>query len=139
MAQAGKTAAIVPERLGPKTRFKFRCDKEVPCFTKCCKGTDILLTPYDIVRLKKRLGLSSEEFLALYTDPRLLEKTDLPVIVLKKMEAQEEACPFVREDGCIIYTDRPTACRYYPLGVASLSYREDVDGKDFFFFVHEPH
>jgi hypothetical protein len=38
-----------------------------------------------------------------------------------------------------VYEDRPTTCRYYPLGVASLSHKEDVDGGEFYFFVNEPH
>jgi hypothetical protein len=97
------------------------------------------LTPYDIIRLKNRLQLSSEEFIALYTDVQLLEKTDLPVVTLKLLDDEQQSCPFVRDDGCIIYEDRPTTCRYYPLGVASLSYKEDADKSGFYFFVNEPH
>jgi Fe-S-cluster containining protein len=132
-------AGIEPVRLGPGSRFKFKCHKGVKCFTKCCRGINILLTPYDIVRLKNRLKLSSEEFLAIYTSPQLLEKTDLPVVTLKLLDDEEKSCPFVKEDGCMIYEDRPTACRYYPLGVASLSHKEDADGDEFYFFVNEPH
>lgn len=131
-------ASIVPQRLGLQNRFKFKCHTEISCFTQCCRGTNIILTPYDIIRLKHRLGLSSEEFLTLYTVPQILEKTDLPVVTLRLLEDQGNECPFVREDGCLVYTDRPTACRYYPLGVASLSHKEDADG-GFYFFVHEPH
>ena len=85
------------------------------------------------------MNLSSEEFLAIYTDLHLLEKTDLPMVTLKLMEDQGNACPFVREDGCIVYQDRPTTCRYYPLGVASLSHKEGADDEGFYFFVNEPH
>jgi Fe-S-cluster containining protein len=137
---------IEPVRLSLKSRFTFRCHPGVSCFTQCCRGINIILTPYDIIRLKNRLGLSSEQFLSMYTEPKLLEKTDLPVVSLKLMDDDRQSCPFVRDDGCILYSDRPTACRYYPLGVASLSHREEdtedaaaSDGKDFFFFVNEPH
>lgn len=139
MTESNRMAGIVPERLGPQSRFKFRCHKEVSCFTECCRGTNIILTPYDIIRLKNRLGISSEEFLILYTTPQLLEKTDLPMVTLRLLEDQGDACPFVREDGCIVYTDRPTTCRYYPTGVASLSHKEGVDESGFYFFVNEPH
>ena len=139
MPHNNKMADIVPERLGANSRFKFRCHKDVKCFTKCCRGINIILTPYDIVRMKNRLGLSSEEFLTLYTSPQLLEKTDLPVVTLKLLDDDLSSCPFVRDDGCIIYQDRPTTCRYYPLGVASLSHKEGVDEDGFFFFVNEPH
>jgi len=133
-----KDAGIPPVKLGPDSSFKFECHKGVKCFTTCCKGINIMLTPYDIVRLKNRLNLSSTEFLAIYTVPELLEKTDLPVVTLKLMDDDDQSCPFVREDGCIVYEDRPSACRYYPLGVASLSHKEDIDD-EFYFFVHESH
>lgn len=132
-------AGIEPVKFGPENRFRFRCHKGVKCFTTCCRGINIILTPYDIVRLKNRLGLSSGEFLAVYTVPQLLEKTDLPVVTLKLLDDELESCPFVKEDGCMVYEDRPTTCRYYPLGVASLSHKEGADGEGFYFFVNEPH
>ncbi|MFZ5563398.1 MAG: YkgJ family cysteine cluster protein [Thermodesulfobacteriota bacterium] len=142
-SSGGATAVINPVRFGMENRFVFECHKGVSCFTTCCRGINILLTPYDIVRLKNRLGLSSSEFLAIYTEPHLLEKTDLPVVSLKLLDDEQSSCPFVRDDGCIVYEDRPTACRYYPLGVATLSHKEDEggvpDGEGFFFFVNEPH
>jgi len=134
-------AGIEPIRLGRHHRFKFRCHSGVGCYTQCCRGINIILTPYDILRLKNRLGLSSDEFLAVYTVPQLLEKTDLPVVTLRLLEDDPQSCPFVRDEGCIVYADRPTTCRYYPLGIASLSYKDDPTDQDdgFFFFVNEPH
>jgi Fe-S-cluster containining protein len=134
-----RSAGIAPVRIGLKSRFRFKCHKGVSCFTRCCRGITITLTPYDIILLKNRLGLSSEAFLSLYTEPHLLEKTDLPVVNLKLLDDDQQSCPFVREDGCIVYQDRPTTCRYYPLGVASLVHREGADDEGFFFFVNEPH
>ncbi|MDA8142158.1 MAG: YkgJ family cysteine cluster protein [Desulfobacteraceae bacterium] len=135
----GHNSIINPTRLGYNSRFQFKCHPGISCFTQCCRGISIMLTPYDIIRLKTRLGLSSEEFLAIYTEPHLLEKTDLPMVTLKHLDDGKESCPFVREDGCIIYQDRPTACRYYPLGVATLQHKEGADDDGFFFFVNEPH
>jgi hypothetical protein len=135
---------IQPLRLGPNSRFTFRCHKDVKCFTQCCRGINIILTPYDIIRLKRRLRLSSEEFLSVYTELQMLEKTDIPVVTLKLLdedgsEAGKKACPFVKPEGCMVYEDRPTSCRYYPLGVASLAYKDDPDGEEFFFMVREAH
>ncbi len=133
-------ARIEPVRLGMGDKFKFECHKGVSCFTKCCRGIKIMLTPYDVIRLKNRLELSSEEFLAIYTDINLLEKTDLPVVTMKLLDDELTSCPFVRDEGCLIYEDRPTTCRYYPLGVASLSHKdENPEEDDFFFIVKEPH
>ncbi len=144
----GKKSEILPVQLGYDSRFRFRCHKGISCFTKCCRGIDIMLTPYDILTLRKRLELSSEEFLAIYTELKLLQKADLPIVTMKLLDDEQKSCPFVRdEEGCIIYKDRPTTCRYYPLGMGSLSYtghsndaEDDADENDaFFFMVKEDH
>jgi len=135
----GQAASIEPVRLNHKSRFTFECHKMVKCFTKCCRGINIVLTPYDIIRLKNRMQLPSDEFLTVYTKPELLEKTDLPVVTLKMLDDEQDSCPFVRDDGCLVYEDRPSSCRYYPLGVASLSHKEGADDEGFYFFVHESH
>ena len=131
-------ANIPPVQLTANSRFKFECHKDLACFTSCCRGINITLTPYDIVRLKNRLQLSSDDFLAIYTELHLLEKTDLPVVTLKMLDDEDASCPFVRDDGCIVYKDRPTTCRYYPLGVGSLSNKEQ-QAEGFYFFINEPH
>jgi hypothetical protein len=130
---------IPPVRLGYQSRFKLECHPGVSCFTQCCRGIDIILTPYDIIQLKHRLELDSEQFLAIYTEPHMMEKTDLPVVTLRLLDDEARSCPFVRDEGCLVYTDRPTACRYYPIGMASLMHKEGADDEGFFFFVHEPH
>ena len=141
-----KKSEILPVQLGYDSKFHFKCHKGISCFTKCCRGIDIMLTPYDILTLRKRLELSSEEFLAIYTDLKLLKKADLPIVTMKLLDDEQKSCPFVRDDrGCIIYDDRPTTCRYYPLGMGSLSYADNTDdSKDdendaFFFMVKEAH
>jgi Fe-S-cluster containining protein len=139
MTSNDATAAIPPVRLSLKNQFKFRCHPGISCFTRCCRGINIMLTPYDILRLKKRLGISSEEFLKIYTVPQLLEKTDLPVVTLRLLDDSDNSCPFVREDGCLVYDDRPTTCRYYPLGVAALSHQQGADDEGFYFLIDEPH
>jgi len=136
-----KKSEIPPEQLSMGSRFQFNCHKNVKCFTDCCRGIDIMLTPYDILTLKKKLQLSSEEFLAVFTTPQILEKADLPVVTLKLLDDERKSCPFVEDEkGCAIYADRPTTCRYYPLGVGSLSYSGEKGEKDeFFFTVKEAH
>lgn len=136
-----KTSGIPPEQMGLKSKFKFKCYKDVKCFTDCCRGIDIMLTPYDILTMCAKLDLSSEEFLAVFTTPRILESADLPVVTLKLLDDDRKSCPFVDDkDGCAVYEDRPTTCRYYPLGVGSLSYSGEQGEKDeFFFTVKEAH
>jgi hypothetical protein len=47
--------------------FRFHCSPGVACFTRCCADVTIALTPYDVIRLKNALGISSDAFLEKYT------------------------------------------------------------------------
>lgn len=132
---------IIPEQLTYQSRFRFNCHKGVSCFTDCCRGIDIMLTPYDIMTMRKRLDLTSEEFLSYFTDLRILEKADIPIVTMKLLDDERKSCPFVQDgEGCAIYEDRPSTCRYYPLGMGSLSYASELEEQDeFFFMVKEAH
>ncbi len=105
---------IVPTILELGSTLKFRCYKGISCFNACCKNADITLTPYDIIRLKQRLGKSSAELLKEHTVPFQMDQDGLPGVKLRTTD--EGACLFMNEEGCSVYEDRPTACRYYPLG-----------------------
>jgi Fe-S-cluster containining protein len=136
-----KMDAVVPTKLTLDTKFRFRCHKGLQCFTKCCSNIDILLTPYDILTLKKRMGLSSGEFLSHYTYVKIDEKSSHPFVMLKMLDDKEKKCPFVTSEGCTIYSDRPANCRYYPIGQGTLK-KEGKNGpgeEEFYFFVQEPH
>lgn len=135
---------VQPSRLDPETKFKFRCHKDIKCFTKCCSNIDIMLTPYDVLRLKNRLKMSSEEFLEKYTFSKIDEKSSHPYIYLKMNKDEKRGCPFVSfPEGCAIYTDRPVSCRYYPIGQATLKKGIGSSGQgiheEFYFFVKEKH
>jgi Fe-S-cluster containining protein len=104
-------------RLGPDDRFTFACDKSLDCFTRCCRDVSIVLTPYDILRLRRALGMDSSEFLRLHTISPFTADQKLPIVLLK-MDSVDARCPFVSEEGCRVYASRPWACRMYPLGLA---------------------
>jgi Fe-S-cluster containining protein len=101
-------------RMDPEHRFLFKCGPGVACFTQCCQDINIVLTPYDVIRLKRALGISSDEFLDKYT--LIMPKKDrlIPLVVLK-MNEEDKRCPFVSPKGCVVYDHRPWACRMYPL------------------------
>ncbi len=131
---------ILPEKLTLDSRLKFECHPGVSCFTACCHNIKIILTPYDILILRKRLGIPAHEFISRYTQPTYLEKTDMPGVQIKLTE-DKKACPFVTPDGCTVYSDRPSACRYYPVGMADFHEggSNDAAEEKFFFIVKEPH
>ncbi|MCL4401352.1 MAG: YkgJ family cysteine cluster protein [Acidobacteria bacterium] len=92
--------------------FLFECRPDLDCYTRCCRDVSIVLTPYDVLRLKRALGMDSSEFLERHTISPFAAGQKIPVRLLK-MGPQ---CPFVGPDGCAVYPHRPWACRMYPLG-----------------------
>jgi Fe-S-cluster containining protein len=90
--------------------------------------------------MKNRLGLTCDQFLAIYTKPEMLARTRLPVVIMKMLDDEKESCPFVTPEGCTIYEDRPLSCRYYPMGSAAFREQEiQPTGEDFYFMVREAH
>jgi Fe-S-cluster containining protein len=122
------------------SEFKFRCHNDISCFTKCCSRTNILLTPYDIIRIKDRLGISSGDFLEKYTYTYIDEEISHPYAVLKMMDDNKGKCPFVAPEGCSIYEDRPSNCRYYPVGQGLMIVDSDKGPvkEEFYFFIRDP-
>lgn len=104
-------------RMGLDDRFTFRCGRELDCFTECCRDVTIVLTPYDVLRLKRSLGIDSSEFLDKYTLSPCFPGQKFPLVILKMAEDTRK-CQFLRAEGCGVYKDRPWACRMYPLGTA---------------------
>jgi uncharacterized protein len=102
------------ERMDADHAFQFNCSPGVACFTQCCRDVTIVLTPYDVLRMKNSLRISSEKFLDEYT--LIFQKSNklIPLVVLK-MGDRDKRCVFVTGEGCSIYEDRPWPCRMYPL------------------------
>ena len=119
--------------------FCFECGPHVPCFTECCGKLQLSLTPYDTLRLRKRLGLSSGEFMDRHADIRLRTMHGFPELMLKMSENEGRKCPFVTDSGCSVYEDRPGACRIYPLGRASKKHPMTGEPQEFYFTVREDH
>ncbi|PIE57935.1 MAG: Fe-S oxidoreductase [Desulfobulbus propionicus] len=95
--------------------FHFHCHPGVSCFLICCHQVDLCLYPYDLIRLKTRLGLSSEEFLKRHVLVTEGSHPFFPGLMLKLSDKPNNPCPFLLKEGCSVYTDRPSACRTYPL------------------------
>ena len=128
---------LVP--LGYDESFRFSCTRQVLCFNACCRDLNQFLTPYDILRLKGHLEISSEEFLAKYTMQHVGPQTGLPVVSLKGVPDRDWACPFVAPEGCSVYENRPSSCRSYPLTRLALRNRETGRIEEHYFLMKEPH
>ncbi len=103
------------EKLDAERRFPFACHRELACWNSCCVNESLFLTPYDLLRLKNRLGITSGRLL----DERVATGFDpafgAPLVRLQ-MTPESGRCPFAGPEGCAVYEDRPTACRVFPLG-----------------------
>mmetsp|Transcript_3399 Transcript_3399/g.2001 ORF Transcript_3399/g.2001 Transcript_3399/m.2001 type:complete len:242 (+) Transcript_3399:292-1017(+) len=119
--------------------FRFSCSQNVPCFNECCKNLNQFLTPYDVLRLKNYLSLSSSQFLERYTTQEIGAETGLPIIIFKPDYKNNLKCPFVSENGCKVYESRPSSCRTYP--IVRLASRNRKTGKitEHFALLKEEH
>lgn len=95
--------------------FQFKCHAGVSCYLVCCRKVELRLFPYDVLRLRDRLNLSSSDFLSNYTRVSGGVHPYFPAVMLNMAESKGFPCPFLQADGCTVYQDRPSACRTYPL------------------------
>lgn len=80
---------------------------EIDCLAcaNCCKTTSPIFIPADIDRLAKAFRMKPSVFSETY-----LRQDEEGDFVLKS-----SPCPFLADDNtCIVYEDRPRACREYP-------------------------
>jgi hypothetical protein len=125
-------------RLGRDDPFCFECRRGLECFNHCCHDVNIFLTPYDVIRMKSRLRITSGEFLDRYVILPFSKNMSYPVVMLKMRNDERLRCPFLEEpNGCSIYEDRPWSCRMYPIGRAAPPQGAGNDGAPFHFLLCE--
>ena len=127
------------KKLALEDTFQFSCHPGIACFNRCCADLNQFLTPYDILRLKQGLKLSSGEFLKRYTTHHIGPRSGLPVVSLKMEEHEELSCPFVSKAGCTVYLDRPSSCRTYPLARIVQRSPDQHACEEFHVVIQEPH
>lgn len=124
--------------LGDNKKFCFSCHPDVPCFNECCHQLDLILTPYDVLRLKTRLKRHSGIFLEQFVIIEWEEGMLFPACYLTMVDDGKASCVFVKDYGCRIYEDRPAACRAYPVG-RGVSSQEDGSITEQLVLLREPH
>ncbi len=108
------------ELLGPDDTFNFTCSQ---C-TRCCKNRSdhhrfdkLLLAPYDIIRMSRRLDITTTKFIEQHAGLVACPQTQSMELYLKfNGDDYNNVCPFLENNQCSIYNDRPMGCRLYPLG-----------------------
>ncbi len=107
-------------RLEEGDTFSFHCHPGLSCFNWCCRNLNLFLYPYDLLRLKQRLGITSDQFVDQYVDIVLRPSSHFPEVLLRMAENDEKTCPFLTDQGCSVYPDRPDTCRSFPVERGSL-------------------
>jgi uncharacterized protein len=115
--------------------FTFRCGPDLDCFRECCRDVTIVLTPYDVLCLKRALRMDSSQFLQKHTLAPRFPGQKFPIVILRMQDSSKQ-CPFLCDQGCAVYADRPWACRMYPLGAAEPK-TPTPDDRPFHFIVRE--
>ena len=110
-----KLREIPGRRVEANDNFTFRCYPGIGCFNLCCRNLNLFLYPYDVLRLKKALGISSDEFLDQYVDVVLRSGNFFPEVLLRMSQNEAKSCTFLIESGCSVYADRPDTCRMFPM------------------------
>jgi Fe-S-cluster containining protein len=118
-------------------RYVFGCHSGLPCFTRCCSDVNIVLTPVDVLRLSRRLGLTTTEFLARHALVPITKDLQLPVVMLRMGEDEGRRCAFVGEGGCTVYEDRPWSCRMYPVAMALPPARAGFEPRPLYFLLED--
>ncbi|PKN08739.1 MAG: YkgJ family cysteine cluster protein [Deltaproteobacteria bacterium HGW-Deltaproteobacteria-8] len=119
MTDSSKQFLSEHQELAPGERFRFACHPGVACFGACCSALDLMLTPYDALRLRHTTGQTSREFIELFANLMAMPEVGLPMLHMRMQADTRHKCPFQRDTGCAVYQDRPSACRTYPLGRAT--------------------
>lgn len=131
------TSAVQPTRLELDDKLKFRCHRGVSCWNECCSRADVTLAPYDILRLKEATGLDTTELLKKHTVPFELDAHGVPGLKLRTND--DGACLFMTDEGCSVYENRPTACRYYPSGLLAMKSISEATDERHFLLIKEDH
>lgn len=116
--------------------FHFHCHPGVSCYLACCHKVEMYLYPYDVLRMKNRLGVDSAEFMRTYS--RISEGSHpyFPAVMLNMADKDGYPCPFLKDTGCSVYKDRPSACRTYPLERAVQGSLETRSLTEHYFITH---
>lgn len=83
--------------------FSYQCNQ---C-GRCCHDKVVTLSPYDVIRIARMMGISTSEAVRRYTIRRGSILRFLP----------EGACSALDGTRCGLHRGRPLACRFYPLGI----------------------
>jgi uncharacterized protein len=89
-------------------RFGEEIEAEIDCTqcANCCRVTEVGITPRDVEKLAKFIGVSEREFAQQFT-----ARDDAGARILKRNEG---GCVFLKGNLCSVYEARPQNCANFP-------------------------
>ena len=98
--------------VGLDDTFQFHCTR---CGMCCLNREDIILSPMDIYKMSKELGLTPTQFFAEYCQTHIGDNSRMPIIRLQPV-GDELRCPLLKNHKCSVHKVKPAVCALYPLG-----------------------
>jgi Fe-S-cluster containining protein len=110
-----KQGQISGKQLAPGQYFNFKCHAALSCFNQCCRNLNLFLYPYDVLRLSRHLEIATDAFIEDHVDVVLRDGHFFPEVLLRMSDNDEQTCPYLTDQGCRVYPDRPDTCRTFPV------------------------
>lgn len=129
-----QSANISGKRIESDQPFNFHCHNQLTCFNQCCRNLNLFLYPYDVLRLRQCLNITSDQFIDRYVDIVMRKGHYFPEVLLRMVDDQNQACSFLTPDGCRVYTDRPHTCRMFPIEQGAHHNAETDQTEPLYFF-----
>ena len=102
-------------KIGIDEPFRFNCTQ---CGQCCINRQDILITPRDLFRMSKELGLSPLDFIKKYCDTYLGSSSHIPLVRIVPQDF-DGRCPMLNANRqCAVHQVKPTVCALFPIGRA---------------------
>jgi uncharacterized protein len=93
------------QQVGETTK-RVWADIDCTACANCCREVRPTFSEEEVNRLAARLGIAREEFTGAYLERD--EERDNP------WQTRGTPCPFLKDNRCSVYEDRPADCRGYP-------------------------
>jgi Fe-S-cluster containining protein len=99
-------------KIGLDNTFQFSCSR---CGRCCYWRDDIMVSPSDVFRGSKVLGIYPLDFISKYCEIFLGGQSRTPLLRIKS-DMRDGHCVLLKNNQCIIHKGKPTVCALYPIG-----------------------
>ena len=82
--------------------------------------------------------MGSGVYLQKYIADYEMDKNSIAGVKLRPVE-NCTSCQFMKPEGCSVYEDRPTECRYYPVALLSSRRQDEYIDREVYAMVKEEH